>query len=190
MLKHFDLLASIYDRIMGPPDLARWRHLLKLPTDGWVLDAGGGTGRISHPLRGLVGRLVVCDLSMPMLKHAKAKGRLFTVQCHTEQLPFPGEVFDRVLVVDALHHFCDGMQSMGELLRVLRKGGRMVIQEPDINRLSVKAVALAERVFLMRSRFHSPSEIRAMVEAFGFTSRIETRDLFSAWIVVEKPIYL
>lgn len=163
---------------------------MELPTDGWVLDAGGGTGRVSHPLRGLVGRLVVCDLSMPMLKRAKAKGRLFPVQCHIEQLPFPDGVFDRVLVVDALHHFCDGMQSIGELLRVLRKGGRMVIEEPDINRIWVKFAALAERVLLMKSRFHSPSEIRAMIEAFGSTSRIETRDLFSAWIVAEKPMVL
>ena len=38
MLDHFDLIASIYDRLIGPPDTERLQQLLKLPTDGWLLD--------------------------------------------------------------------------------------------------------------------------------------------------------
>ena len=38
MLDHFDLIASIYDRLIGPPDTGRLRQLLQLPTTGWMLD--------------------------------------------------------------------------------------------------------------------------------------------------------
>jgi hypothetical protein len=61
MIDHFDALAPLYDRLIGPPDLARLRALLDLPTTGWVLDAGGGTGRIAAQLRLLAGHLVLLD---------------------------------------------------------------------------------------------------------------------------------
>jgi demethylmenaquinone methyltransferase/2-methoxy-6-polyprenyl-1,4-benzoquinol methylase len=35
MLDHFDLIASVYDRLIGPPDTGRLQQLLQLPTTGW-----------------------------------------------------------------------------------------------------------------------------------------------------------
>ena len=102
MIDHFDLIAPIYDRVIGRPNPARWHDLLRLPTDGWMLDAGGGTGRVSSELRALVGQLVISDLSQQMLNQAQAKGNLSPVLAYVEQLPFPEESFDRILVVDAL----------------------------------------------------------------------------------------
>jgi len=59
MLDHFDILAPVYDRLIGPPDPARLTALLRLPTDGWLLDAGGGTGRVAAGLRPFVGGLII-----------------------------------------------------------------------------------------------------------------------------------
>jgi ubiquinone/menaquinone biosynthesis C-methylase UbiE len=73
MIDHFDALAPLYDRLIGPPDLARLRALLDLPTTGWVLDAGGGTGRIAAQLRSLAGNLLLLDRSQPMLRQAQAR---------------------------------------------------------------------------------------------------------------------
>ena len=106
MLDHFDLIASIYDRLIGPPDTGRLEQLLQLPTAGWLLDGGGGTGRVSSHLSLLAGHTVISDLSRRMLQKALEK-RLNPVCAHVERLPFSGGCFDRILVVDALHHFCD-----------------------------------------------------------------------------------
>jgi len=182
---HFDFLASFYERVIPPPDPAELTELLRLPTAGTMLDAGGGTGRVSAALRGLVGTMVVSDLSHNMLRQASAKGGLDTVRAHAERLPFPDRSFDRLLVVDALHHFCHQRDALGDLLRVLKPGGRLVIEEPDYTRFAVKLVALAERLALMRSNFHSPEAIGEMIANHGHTAEILRDDKFRAWIIVD-----
>lgn len=191
MFDHFGFLAPLYDRIIPPPDPARLRERLALPTAGRMLDAGGGTGRASAQLRPLVGGLMISDLSRPMLERARGVGH--PVQSRAERLPFPDGSFDRVLVVDALHHFVGRQrEAIADLLRVLKPGGRMVIEEPDINRFVVKLVALAETLALMRSHFYSPAEIRDMVlgaspsRAQPVSARVESGEGFSAWVVVDK----
>lgn len=185
MLDHFDLMAPVYDRLIGPPDTARLRELLKLPSVGWMLDGGGGTGRVSSRLNHLVDNIVVSDLSHHMLKKAKQKN-IRPVRAHIERLPFADGCFDRVLVVDALHHFCDQKESIGDLLRVLKPGGRLVIEEPDFNHKGVKLLAVAEKLLLMRSHFYSPEKIGAMIASFGYSARIEHDGRYTAWVIADK----
>jgi len=186
MLRHFDIIAPFYDRVILKLDLNRLIKLLKLPAAGRLLDAGGGTGRVSSCLRAMVDGVVVCDLSLPMLKQAKQKGRLSTVQSHIEQLPFPDECFERIVVVDALHHFCNQEQSIQELLRVLKTGGLLVIEEPNIDKFIIRWVALAEKLLLMRSHFFSSDEIVTIINEQGFNARVEKDDRLFFWVVVEK----
>jgi ubiquinone/menaquinone biosynthesis C-methylase UbiE len=186
MFNHFDLVAFLYDRVIGLPDVERLRHVLRLPADGIMLDAGGGTGRVSSLLAPFVGNVVVSDLSRLMLKQAQKKGALLPVRAHVERLPFPDGIFARVLVVDSLHHFCDQREALSDLLRVLQPGGRLVIEEPNIDRLAVKVVACMEKLTFMGSRFYSPEEIRKMIEVHGVTAYVESVDRFRSWIVVDK----
>jgi ubiquinone/menaquinone biosynthesis C-methylase UbiE len=186
MFGHFDLLAPIYDLVIPPPDPLRLRELLRLPTRGRVLEAGGGTGRVSSDLAPLVGTLVVNDLSRPMLKQAQGKGPLNPVQSTVERLPFPDASFDRVFAVDALHHFGDHQAAIGELLRVLRPAGRMVIEEPDIRRFPVKLIALLEKLALMNSHFRTAEQIHALVTSHGAQAQIGCMSDYATCVVVDK----
>ena len=186
MFDHFDIIAPFYDRVIHKLDLKRLTDLLKLPARGFMLDAGGGTGRVSSRLRSMIDEIVVCDLSLSMLRQAKNKGRLLTVQTHAEKLPFLDESFERILVVDALHHFCNQRESIQELLRVLKTGGCLVIEEPNIDNFIIKLVALAEKLALMRSCFYSSDEIVDMIKDQGFNARVESDGRFFFWVVVEK----
>lgn len=187
MFNHFDILAPVYEWVISPPDPTRLKTLLRLPTDGWLLDAGGGTGRVAATLRPFVGGLVVGDQSLRMLRRAYEKRTLHPVRAQVQRLPFVDGFFSRILVVDALHHFSDQSAAVRELARVLAPGGRLVIEEPDIHRPAVKLVALAERMALMGSTFLAPEVVRDMLAAQGLRACIVERDRFSAWIVADKP---
>ena len=184
---HFDWLARWYDRVIRPPEKDQLRQLLQLPTPGLLLEVGGGTGRVAFPLCHQVGGLVVCDLSRPMLRQAQAKGCLMAVQGRVENLPFPSAHFDRVLVVDAFHHFPNQPAAIPELVRVLKPGGVLVIEEPDIRKLGVKLIALGETLLLMGSRFRPPAEMAAMVTAAGLPAQWLADDQGSAWVFATKP---
>ena len=186
MFDHFNLLAPFYDKAFQPPDVERFIQLLDLPADGPLLDAGGGTGRISAELRPLVDSITITDVSIGMLRQAVSKNGLNVSQAEAEQLPFPEGTFSRIIVVDALHHFRDQRRAIWEIIRVLQSGGRLLIQEPDIKYWQVKMIALAEKLTLMRSRFYSPTAIKQMAEAFGCQARLSTGDQLSTWIIVEK----
>ncbi len=121
-----------------------------------------------------------------MLRQARQKGGVEVVQAGTEQLPFADASFERVMVVDALHHFADQPRAIGEMLRVLKPGGRLVIEEFDIHHIAVKAVALAEKLALMGSRFLAPEDIRAMILSQGVSARLDHDGNFIVWIIADK----
>ncbi|MDA8163472.1 MAG: methyltransferase domain-containing protein [Desulfobacteraceae bacterium] len=184
---HFDWLAPVYDRLAPPADAAKLRELLRLPASGGLLDAGGGTGRVSFRLAGAVGRVVVLDLSLPMLRQARRKEALHAVRADVRRLPFPARSFARILVVDALHHFADPQEVLCELFRVLEPGGRLVIQEFDRRRPAVRLLVLLEKLLLMGSWFPSPERIAQMAAACGAAAAILPNGRFSVWIVADKP---
>ena len=185
---HFDFLAPVYDRVVAPPEAAPLRQRLRLPTAGRLLDVGGGTGRIAALLRPLVEQVVVCDLSAYMLHHVHAKCDCHPLQGCAEQLPFSKASFDRVLIVDALHHFGDQCAAVAEFWRVLKPGGRLLIEEPDITHLVPKLIELVERLALMGSHFSAPPALGAMVSACGGAAQVETDGVSTVWVIADKPL--
>jgi demethylmenaquinone methyltransferase/2-methoxy-6-polyprenyl-1,4-benzoquinol methylase len=182
----FDLLAPFYDHMISEKEQDTLRQPLNLPADGWLLDAGGGTGRASSPLVPLVDHMVIADLSFTMLQAAKEKGIPNLVQATSTAMPFAPETFNRIMVIDALHHMEDQNGSVTELLRALKPGGRMLIEEPDINIFGVKLIAVMEKLLMMKSHFHSPAEIAEMVFANGVKTEISSDGNASAWVIADK----
>jgi ubiquinone/menaquinone biosynthesis C-methylase UbiE len=178
---HFGLIAPIYARVQYHA-IEKMREFAALPVRGRLLDIGGGTGRVASALRDLVDEIVITDVSMGMLRRAP-RSTLEPACCYSESLPFPGDSFERVILVDALHHVLDQSSTAREMLRVLKPGGLLVIEEPDIRTFGVKLIALAEKLLLMRSHFLSPAQITSLFPSAK--AKIFTEDS-SAWIVVEK----
>jgi ubiquinone/menaquinone biosynthesis C-methylase UbiE len=161
---HFNLIAGFYDRAGQFIVTERLLDLLSLSPNQLLVDAGGGTGRVAVALRGMVKATFVVDTSRGMLQRAAGKG-LATVRSPVEFLPFPSGSIDRILMMDALHHVKDHQMTVCELWRVLAPGGRILIIEPDIRKLSVKAIAFGEKLLLMRSHFLTSREIGSLFKA-------------------------
>ena len=181
---HFNLIAGIYAKtgkfLVEEPLIG----LLSLSPEQRLLDAGGGTGRVSGALHSYVHEVVVVDTSPGMLMHARKNG-MFSVEAPVERMPFCSGLFDRIIMVDAFHHVADQTQTIKELLRVLKPGGRIVIVEPDIYKTIVKVVALGEKVLLMRSHFLSGDKIHNLFLNASVKSRI-IYNKHNVYVVADK----
>jgi len=92
-----------------------------------ILDAAGGTGRITLPLAKMGYSVTLCDISPAMLRVARQKllregglDKVELVECDVRRLRFADESFDFVLCWNG-----DGFEAAKELARVTRKGGRI-----------------------------------------------------------------
>ena len=178
---HFAAIAPLYARA-SYSKANIMRELAALPVSGCLLDVGGGTGRVSSAIRNLVNEVVIADLSLGMLKETP-RTSLKPVCGGSESLPFADDSFERVIMVDALHHVIHHVDSASEMFRVLKPGGLIVIEEPDIRTFGVKLIALAEKLLLMRSHFLAPNEI---VKLFPEVEKSIRAEDGTAWVVIKK----
>jgi SAM-dependent methyltransferase len=146
----FDGLAgALYDFYIERPALARiegvlvwgldsrrmYAQMAKLadaPDGAAVLDipCGGGVAfRYVRP--GRSGRYVAADISQGMLERASREaGRrgvdVELVEADMQELPFEDASFDVCASFSGLHHLAEPERALGELVRCLRPGGRLV----------------------------------------------------------------
>jgi len=90
-----------------------------------VLDLGAGTGRIGRAFVEAGDLYTGVDLSFEMLRKFGAAAAL--VQADGEYLPFPGPVFDVVLMIHVLSGLDRWRPVLEEARRVLRKGGVIAV---------------------------------------------------------------
>jgi sterol 24-C-methyltransferase len=113
---------------------------LDLPPGSRVLDAGCGEGDVAIRLRTRFGLEVDgVDLLEPNLRRARRKaarlgltGSLRFHRLSYADLPFPDESFDGAFTMETLVHAFDHRRALGELRRVLRPGGRLVLFEYSV----------------------------------------------------------
>lgn len=184
-IEHFNILGPIYDKIFGRREDQKILALAEMEQGTSLLDVGGGTGRVTHLFDRLSDKVIIADSALNMLKEAKKKN-LHSVLAYSECLPFDKGAFDRIIMVDALHHVVNHTQTINELWRALTSGGRIIIEEPDYNHWFVKIIAFMEKIFLMRSHFLYPREI---ADLFGYSDVDQISNHFEGgivWIIINK----
>jgi ubiquinone/menaquinone biosynthesis C-methylase UbiE len=144
------------------------------PTPGdLILDAGCGTGVFTLDLLHLGSRIIGIDLSMPMLLRAKQKADRYpfrSVLADLLSLPFSANSFDKVISVTALEFIKDGRRAIGELFRVTKRGGSLVVA--TLNSLSPwalqrKAEARQKQSIFEHAIFRSPEELLSLIPIHG-----------------------
>ena len=102
-----------------------------------LLDLAGGTGDIGlNFLKRGGGFTTIADLNFKMLSTGQKKitnkkfnQRLNWINCNGEKLPFNDEEFDLVSISFGLRNVTEKDIALGEIYRVLKKGGRFMCLE-------------------------------------------------------------
>lgn len=118
---------------------AKFFEHLHIRSEDHVLEIGCGTGDLLAALAELVGvngRVVGTDSSRAMIaeavkRNARAGAKVEFVQADAHCLDMAGDQFDLCLATSVFQHLADPMQALGELVRVARPGGRIVLNETD-----------------------------------------------------------
>jgi ubiquinone/menaquinone biosynthesis C-methylase UbiE len=184
-IDHFNLIGPIYDLIFGRKKDYEIIKRAEVGQDDRLLDVGGGTGRVTVLFKSITTNIVIVDSARKMLQQADERG-IACVQSVSENLPFAEMSFDRIIMVDALHHVKDQNKTLCEMWRLLATGGRIVIEEGDIKNWLVKLVALGEKILFMRSHFLQANQIEAMCH-FDETADIDlSHKKGVVWIIISK----
>jgi ubiquinone/menaquinone biosynthesis C-methylase UbiE len=160
-----------------PQVLARVVELASPQADETALDVACGTGHTAFALAPHVARVVGTDLTPQMLvegkklagKRAVVNVRFCLADVHA--LPFESEAFNVVTCRRAAHHFSDVMRALREMKRVLRRGGRLVIDDRSVPEDDFVDACMNELDRLhdeSHVRQYRPTQWQAMLEKSGF----------------------
>jgi demethylmenaquinone methyltransferase/2-methoxy-6-polyprenyl-1,4-benzoquinol methylase len=135
--KMFDDVAHAYDKtndLLSFGQAKRWRKKLTEKVDPQsgekILDIAAGTGTSSMALKLPGVEVVAADFSKGMLAEGKKRyPELEFVFADAMKLPFKNNEFDVVTMSFGLRNVQDRDKALGEFLRVLKPGGRLVICE-------------------------------------------------------------
>lgn len=144
-------VAGVFSSVAGRYDLMNdlmsaglhrlWKRfaveMSGLRTGGRVLDVAGGTGDLTALFVNRVGpsgEVWLTDINGAMLSRGRDRlldqGKVVpAVQCDAEHLPFPDGYFDCAIVGFGLRNMTHKDLALGQMLRVLRAGGRLLVLE-------------------------------------------------------------
>lgn len=129
VIEHFTARAGKYDassRWCTDDDLLdRMRRLVSPSPDDELLDVACGTGLVSARFKGRVARVVGVDPTPAMYEQAAPRVDEF-VEGRGEALPFADNSFDIVVCRQGIQ-FMDARAAVGEMVRVCRPGGRILL---------------------------------------------------------------
>lgn len=167
------------------------------PTPGErILDIATGTGFTAFAFAESAVEVVATDITETMLHEARrlaVERELRNIrfsQVAAEKLPFRNHSFDIVTCRIAAHHFASVPAFLGEVRRILRPTGRLVLtdsstpEDPDTNTWHQETERLRDPSHV---RNYTPSEWQRFIGEAGFTleelaTSHRTELVFSDWV--------
>lgn len=127
--------AEVYDTSFVPALFGQWGPIVaaeaRLRRGDRVLDVACGTGALTLAAAEIVGQegsVVGLDANLEMLAVARRKSeQIEWLEGRAEALPLPDKEFDAVVSQFGLMFFDDRPRALGEMMRVLKPGGRLAV---------------------------------------------------------------
>ncbi|KAK4305059.1 hypothetical protein Pmani_023049 [Petrolisthes manimaculis] len=129
-----DHVLQVYDQIASHFSVTRhkpWPHVLEfvcsLPSGSTLLDVGCGNGKYMGHNKQVF--QIGCDTSTELMKICNTRG-FEVLTCNCLHLPYRDAVFDAAVCIAVIHHLSTESRrvaALGEMVRVLRRGGRGLV---------------------------------------------------------------
>jgi ubiquinone/menaquinone biosynthesis C-methylase UbiE len=149
-------------------DLPTLLHMLDPKKDETLLDIGAGTGFIASRVGRLCENVYALEPDYNKVEFIKRKFpevKAFTAS--SDRIPFPESYFDKTYAIAAFHHFSNQEESLEEIARVTKRGGVLLLQDLDREKMSCSPRE-DERMVRERLSFPTPSELKSLAEMHGF----------------------
>jgi demethylmenaquinone methyltransferase/2-methoxy-6-polyprenyl-1,4-benzoquinol methylase len=213
--KMFDEVAHAYDKtndLLSFGQAKRWRKALTQKVDPQsgekILDIAAGTGTSSMALKRPGVEVVAADFSKGMLAEGKRRyPELEFVFADAMKLPFKNNEFDVVTMSFGLRNVQDREKALGEFLRVLKPGGRLVICEfshvagllgvfyrgylkfilPQVSRLASKNPAAYSYLSESIAAWPKQSELAKNIDKSGF-SKTQWKNLSFGVVAIHSAL--
>lgn len=189
MKNFFDIAAPVYEKIhIGAKEtFDRIESLVVFRKTDGIIDLGGGTGRIASFFKNKVKKVTVVDTSEAMLKQCRRRHpELSCLRAEAHSLPIPDNSIDKIIIVDAFHHFKNQRQVVKEIQRVLSAKGKIIIAEFNPLTTAGRIIRFIEKLLLMGSIFHSPSSLAYLFSSNGFNVQLIDEGKASYYLIGEK----
>ena len=185
--------SMLYDNAQG---LARrvagvWRlpvDWLNIPSGGVALDVGSGPGNVTAQLgeaAGPDGLALGLDISEPMLARAveaQAGPNVGFMRADAQRLPLRDETVDATTSLAVLQLIPNPAQTLAEMVRVLKPGGRMAIMVPTAGNVG----PLVRLLPAGQANFFAEDELADILEGLGMEGvRTKTLGTFQ-WVRARK----
>lgn len=160
-------------------------HRLRLASGQVVLDAGAGTGKLTHAAAAAGATVVAVDFSVQSLlvnrERARADWRIYLLAADLRRLPVRPASCDRVISAQVIEHLPtaeDRAQAVALMSRALKPGGRMVLTAYNYN-LGARLEDQREGAHRGEIFFHclTPPELRAMFAGLDIEELCGVRNL-------------
>jgi len=187
MRDDFRLVAKIYDSIIKPKEEISWKkYICNSEPQSLLLDVGGGTGRIANAVVDCFEKIIIYDISIPMLLQSKSKNKKISSVCGSVNIiPFNKETFSSIIMVDTLHHIENQRNAVLSICQSLKSGGIFIIEEPNIRKIAVKIIAILEKILFMRSHFLPSEIIRNWIDQEYYEVQIY-EEAFNFFFIIRK----
>jgi ubiquinone/menaquinone biosynthesis C-methylase UbiE len=181
---NYDAIAKSYDRRYVDNDYSGVEEALMAfvgqDLTGRALEVGCGTGHWLRLLEENGIRVAGVDASENMLTFARAQApSAVLVRGRAEDLPWTNESFERLVCINAFHHFEDKVRFLAEARRVLEPGGQMMTVGLDphagVDRWYIYEYFEAV-LELDKQRYPASSQIREWMQVLQFTN-VHTREV-------------
>ena len=187
----YDFFENIYYLIsrQSHPDLVdliinQW-NLLKPKSK--VLDIGAGTGNLAlELLKHTDVHFELCDLDREKLFSIPLNPSISISVADAKELDFPDESFDTAFCTNALHHFESHYSSIKEMIRVLKRNGKLLIVDFERKSLLTRIFFIIAIIQRRYRRFFTLSELTEHLESLGLKTEPLRINHFQIAVIAEK----